>query len=301
MCYNTRENTKMQVTKQNINKKKDTSINEEIVIKTFNKENFKPDILYEDDYCLVINKPAGIMSHPVKANVSPASILALGEGLVEISGPYTISDWMRDNYPESAKIDEERPGIVHRLDRDTSGCMLLVKDAGEFNKYKTQFQDHSIKKVYLAIVSGLIKQDTGIIDAPIARARSDFRKKEVKNEFTKDYRGELREALTRYKVIERIGHGVNSFSLIECLPMTGRTHQIRVHLRSIRHPILGDQLYGSRESGTQAPRQMLHAKSLEFTSFKRNDEGEKIKVKIKMEAPIPQDMAETLEKIKKMC
>ena len=270
----------MQVTKQNINKE----------FETFNKENFKPIVLYEDDYCLVINKPAGIMSHPVDP-----SHIKLGEIV------YTISDWMRDNYPESIKIDEARPGIVHRLDRDTSGCMLLVKDPKEYNKYKTQFQDHSIKKVYLAIVSGLIKENTGVIDTPIARARSDFRKKEAKNEFSKDYRGELREALTRYKVIERIGGGVNSFSLIECLPMTGRTHQIRVHLRSIRHPILGDQLYGSRQSGNQAPRQMLHAKSLEFTSFKHGDGISKDKIKIKVEAPIPSDMAETLEKIKKMC
>ncbi len=278
----------MQVTKQNLNEEKDTKEKsvqvKEKVEQTLNQENFKPEILYEDDYCLVINKPAGIMAHPDLKSTA-----------------YTISDWMRDNYPESAIIDEERPGIVHRLDRDTSGCMLLVKDHREYNKYKTQFQDHTIKKVYLAIVSGLIKLDTGIIDTPIARAKSDFRKKEVKNEFTKDYRGELREALTRYKVIERIGGGVNSFSLMECLPMTGRTHQIRVHLRSIRHPILGDQLYGSRESGTLAPRQMLHAKSLEFTSFKRDANGEKVKIKVKVEAPIPQDMAETLEKIKKMC
>lgn len=276
----------MQVIKQNINKEKDTKDRpmQDKAFETFNKENFKPEILYEDDYCLVINKPAGIMAHPDLKSTS-----------------YTISDWMRDNYPESAIIDEERPGIVHRLDRDTSGCMLLVKDAREFNKYKTQFQDHSIKKVYLAITSGLIKLDTGLIDTPIARARSDFRKKEAQNEFSKDYRGELREALTRYKVIERMGHGANSFSLIECLPMTGRTHQIRVHLRSIRHPILGDQLYGSRESSTLAPRQMLHAKTLDFISFKRNSDGEKVKVKIKVEAPIPQDMAETLENIKKMC
>ena len=284
----------MQVTKQNINEEKDIKEKsvqvKEKVDQTLNQENFKPEILYEDDYCLVINKPTGIMAHSVElSHIKPGDIV------------YTISDWMRDNYPESGKIDEVRPGIVHRLDRDTSGCMLLVKDPGEYNKYKTQFQDHSIKKVYFAIVSGLIKQDTGVIDTPIARAKSDFRKKEVKNEFTKDYRGELREALTRYKVIERIGGGVNSFSLIECLPMTGRTHQIRVHLRSIRHPILGDQLYGSRESGTLAPRQMLHAKSLEFTSFKRNADGEKVKVKVKVEAPIPKDMAETLEKIKKMC
>lgn len=286
----------MQVTKQNINEENNSNekisqdnsspefggVKESLAV--YNRDNFKPVILYEDDYCLVINKPAGIMAHPDLKSTA-----------------YTISDWMGDNYPESSKIDEVRPGIVHRLDRDTSGCMLLVKDPGEYNKYKTQFQDHSIKKVYFAIVSGLIKENTGVIDTPIARAKSDFRKKEVKNEFTKDYRGELREALTRYKVIERIGHGVNSFSLIECLPMTGRTHQIRVHLRSIRHPILGDQLYGSRESVAQAPRQMLHAKSLEFTSFKRNDTGEKVKVKIKVEAPIPADMAETLEKIKKMC
>ena len=303
------------------------------------KEKQDYTILYEDENCLVIDKPAGVMVHPVAPHPQPlfdhvpskalaeaqgegedANALAplsigeesesgvapspkLGEGRGEGGeGPeLTISDWMGATYTDSKDIDSERPGIVHRLDRDTSGCLLLIKNNKAFQKYKTQFQEHTLKKVYYAIVSGIIKDDTGIIDHPIARARSDFRKKEVKNEFTKDYRGELREAITRYKVIERIktkdGGGC---TLIECLPLTGRTHQIRVHMRSIRHPIVGDQLYGSREGGKLADRQMLHAKSLEFITYIQNDRGDYKAKQIKVESLMPQDMIETLEKLRKM-
>ena len=231
--------------------------------------------LYEDESCLVIDKPADMMSHP--------DLHESGE---------TVSDWMRETYTESAEIDADRPGIVHRLDRDTSGCMLLIKNKKHFNKYKAQFQDHTIKKVYIAIVAGIVRNDTGIIDTPIARAKSDFRRKEVKNEFTKDYRGELRDAITRYKVIERIKCG-GGYTVLECLPLTGRTHQIRVHLRSIRHPIVGDELYGSQQSMTMASRQMLHAKSLDFVTTPDQ--------KVHVESPMPEDMKEVLEKIKKLC
>lgn len=237
-----------------------------------NTKNFNPTILYEDDSCLVIDKPADIMAHPD-----------------EKSEGYTISDWMGDAYPSSIEVDKERPGIVHRLDRDTTGCMLLVKNAKAYNYFKSQFQDKTIKKVYLAIVVGNIKDDTGIIDTPIARARSDFRKREVKNDFTKDYRGEEREAITRYKVIERIDGPLGKFTVVECFPLTGRTHQIRVHMRSIRHPIVGDKLYGSRESASLAERQMLHATRLEFKN--KNE-------KISLQSPAPKDFLDTLEKLR---
>ena len=244
-------------------------------------------ILYEDENCLVIDKPAGVMVHP--------------DHMERVE---TVSDWMGDKYPESIKIDIERPGIVHRLDRDTSGCLLLIKNKQVFQIYKNEFQEHKVKKTYIAIVSGIVKNDTGIIDTPIARAKSDFRKREVKNEFTKDYRGVEREAITRYKVVERIkskdancsiGGG---FTVLECFPVTGRTHQIRVHLRSIRHPIVGDTLYGSRESSGMAARQMLHAKELTFTTvFTHKIDGEK-KNKVVVRSPMPTDMIETLERLR---
>ncbi len=263
-------------------------------------------ILYEDESCLVIDKPAGVMVHP--------------DHMARVE---TVSDWMGYRYPESVKIDEARPGVVHRLDRDTSGCLLLIKNKQVFPIYKNEFQEHKVKKTYIAIVSGIVKNDTGIIDKPIARAKSDFRKREVKNEFTKDYRGVEREAVTRYKVIERIkakknteqiengagrtvdgGNSNNSngggFTVLECFPVTGRTHQIRVHLRSIRHPIVGDTLYGSRESSLLASRQMLHAKELAFTTvFDHKVDGEK-KKKIVVQAPVPADILETLERLREM-
>ena len=271
--------------------------NDESLITTIPKEEIIVNIpvtrdytiLYEDESCLVIDKPAGVMVHP--------------DHMERVE---TVSDWMGDKYPESIKIDIERPGIVHRLDRDTSGCLLLIKNKQIFQVYKNEFQEHKVKKVYIAIVSGIVKNDTGIIDTPIARAKSDFRKREVKNEFTKDYRGVERDAITRYKVIERImpksiesGKG-GGFSVLECFPVTGRTHQIRVHLRSIRHPIIGDTLYGSKESAQLAGRQMLHAKELAFTTvFQHKIDGEK-KKKIVVEAPIPIDIKETLERLREM-
>ncbi len=239
-----------------------------------NDIGFDPDILYEDEACLVIDKPSNIMAHPDEKVES-----------------YTISDWMGSTYPESIEVDQERPGIVHRLDRDTSGCMLLVKSPKAYNYFKAQFQDKTIKKVYLAIVAGNLKDDTGIIDTPIARARSDFRKREVKNDFTKDYRGEEREAITRYKVVERINGASGKFSVVECFPLTGRTHQIRVHMRSIRHPIVGDKLYGSRESAGLADRQMLHAIRLEFKSKSQ---------KVAVSSPLPKDFEATLEKLRQI-
>ena len=239
-----------------------------------NNVGFDPKVLYEDADCLVIDKPSNIMAHPDEKVES-----------------YTISDWMGATYPQSIELDPERPGIVHRLDRDTSGCMLLVKNAKAYNYFKSQFQDKTIKKVYLAIVAGNIKDDTGIIDTPIARARSDFRKREVKNDFTKDYRGEEREAITRYKVIERINGALGKFTVVECFPLTGRTHQIRVHMRSIRHPIIGDKLYGSRESSGLADRQMLHAVRLEFKNKSQ---------KIAISSPLPNDFESTLEKLRQI-
>lgn len=266
--------------------------------------------LYEDENCLVIDKPSGVMVHPAgflpqgeeieMDEVAPSLVGRAGEG-PELGGGDTISEWMGQAYPESVGIDIERPGIVHRLDRDTSGCLLLVKSPKAFPKYKAQFAEKKIKKVYWAIVEGNVKNDTGIIDNPIARARSDFRKKEIQNEFSKDYRGTLREAITRYKVIERLKSDKGNYTLIECYPVTGRTHQIRVHMRSIRHPIIGDQLYGSKAGSLLANRQMLHAKSLEFETYIKNQRGDYKGEKVKVESPMPADMRETLEKLRKIC
>jgi 23S rRNA pseudouridine1911/1915/1917 synthase len=204
-------------------------------------------IIYEDEHTLVINKPVGVMVHPDDRNVEP-----------------TIADWLLETYPNVAKVgDTGRNGIVHRLDRNTTGVLLLAKDNSAYRTFKTQFREHTTRKVYRAIVEGNIREDNGMISMPLARAKSDFRKRTVVDVFSDDARGEEREAITRYKVIERSkDKDGKAFTYVECYPITGRTHQIRAHFRGIRHPIIGDDLYGSKTGATLAPRSMLHALSL---------------------------------------
>lgn len=234
------------------------------------KKILKIKTIFENQNQVVIDKPNGIMTH--------------SDGRKE---EYTLADWLKDFIKTKFKKkkwqdvlegvgDAEREGVVHRLDTGTTGVMIFALTKDAFNFLKKQFQTHTTKKVYHAIVVGHIKNDTGIIDAPIARSRSDFRKKNTKDVFTNDGKGDVRgrerEAVTRYKVLARLWNKEGRpFTLVECYPETGRTHQIRVHLKSIRHPILGDDLYGAREIErekiqkefkTKLARPMLHAYSL---------------------------------------
>lgn len=233
----------------------------------------KLKILYEDDLIMIIDKPAGLMVHP--------------DGITEED---TLSDIIKKQHKNFVGIgeDEDRPGIVHRLDKETSGVLILCKTQGSFEDVKNSFKNHTIKKSYYAICEGNIRDDTGIINKPIARARSDFRKKNVVDIKNPDHRGEEREALTKYKVLNR--SGTKKYTLAECYPETGRTHQIRVHLKSIRHPIIGDKLYGTARGSMLAGRHMLHAHKIEFTL-----RGKKIKV----ESEMPEDMKVVWEELKK--
>lgn len=233
-------------------------------------------IIYEDKHTLVINKPAGIMVHPD-----------------DRQDEETIAGWMGETYPMKGVGDKDREGIVHRLDRNTTGVLILAKDNIAFTTLKKQFKDHSTRKVYRAIVEGNIKHDTGMISLPIARARSDFRKKTVVDLFTGDARGEEKEAITRYKVLSRATSGDKQYTYVECYPLTGRTHQIRAHFRGIRHPIIGDDLYGSKEGKNVAERSMLHAYSL---TVQIPGEGEGYIEKTFI-AEVPKDMIETLKKL----
>ena len=234
-------------------------------------------ILYEDSHSLAIDKPAGIMVHPD-----------------DRQDEYTIAGWMKENFSVVGVGDEGREGIVHRLDRNTTGVLMLAKDNIAYTTFKKQFRDHSVRKVYRAIVEGNIRHDTGMISLPIARAKSDFRKRTVVDMFSKDQRGEEREAITRYKVLSRsTGKDGNKYSYVECYPLTGRTHQIRAHFRGIRHPIIGDDLYGSNKGKKVASRSMLHAYSL--TIDVPDEKGAKKQVTIV--SPIPDDMKETLAKL----
>lgn len=233
-------------------------------------------ILFENKAIVVINKPLGIIVHPD-----------------ERGDEYTLSQWMKEKYELYQAGEEGREGVVHRLDRNTSGVLVLVKTREGFSSMKRQFQDHSLRKVYRAIVEGHIRHETGMISAPLARAKSDFRKKTIVDPFSKDNRGEEREAITRYKVLAKgTGEDGKHYTYVECYPLTGRTHQIRAHFRGIRHPIVGDDLYGSRSGKEVAPRSMLHAYSLTFVV-----PGEEQEEKKTIVAPVPDDMKEVLKKL----
>ena len=214
----------------------------------------KIKILYEDKNVIVIDKPSGISVHP--------------DG--KISQP-TITDWILKNYPKLKGIGEpitfdgnkiDRPGIVHRLDKDTSGVLLIAKTAKSYVQFKKQFMDREIKKTYLAIVSGWVKNDRGNVDKPIGRSPSDFRRHLA----GRGARGELRSAVTFYKVLKRFeDKNKNKFTYLEISPKTGRTHQIRVHMKYLNHPVVCDSLYGPKEiCPKEINRLALHAKSIEF-------------------------------------
>ena len=225
------------------------------------------EILFEDEGCVVINKPAGIMVH--------------SDGR---STETSIADWALRNYPETEKIGEpitlsngkkvNRPGIVHRLDKETSGALIVVKTPEFFANIKEQFKSREVAKEYRAFVYGSVKSERGTIDRPIGRSKNDFRKRTAQ----RGVRGDIREAVTVYRVIERD----TDVTLVEVRPLTGRTHQIRVHFKAINHPVVADSLYAQGKPPLLGFKRLaLHAKSIEFTDCK----GKKRRV----EAPYPAD------------
>ena len=202
-------------------------------------ENIALDILYEDDDILIVNKPKGMVVHPAAGHYSGTLVNALmyhcGESLSGINGVM-------------------RPGIVHRIDMDTTGSLLVCKNDQAHQKLAEQLKVHSIKRVYHAIVCGNLKEDSGTIDAPIGRHPVDRKKMSI------NYQNG-REAVTHYQVLERFG----DYTYISCRLETGRTHQIRVHMASIRHPLLGDNVYGPQKCPFKLQGQTLHAKILGIT------------------------------------
>ncbi len=237
--------------------------------------HMKFPILFENNHVVIIDKPVGIIVHPD-----------------EKGDEFTISQWMKETYGVTGVGDEGREGVVHRLDRNTTGVLTLAKDQIAFTLLKRQFREHTLRKVYRAIVDGHIRHETGMISLPIARAKSDFRKRTVVDMFSQDTRGEEREAVTRYKVLARATSlDGRQYSYVECYPITGRTHQIRAHFRGIRHPIIGDDLYGSAHGKLAAPRSMLHSYSVTI-DIPEEKEGSK---QYTVVAPIPRDMKEVLK------
>lgn len=199
-------------------------------------EQMELDIVYEDDSLMVINKPSGMVVHPAPGHYSKTLV----------NGLLNHTKHLSDNN------GEERPGIVHRIDKDTSGLIIVAKTAKAHEILAKQLKDKTLSRVYLALVSGRINHDTATIDAPIGRDTKDRKKMCVTGVNSK-------EAITDFRVLKRYKNA----SLIECHLRTGRTHQIRVHLNYIGHPIINDPVYGNNKKCTGFG-QMLHAKEITF-------------------------------------
>lgn len=199
-------------------------------------ENIPINIVYEDDDVLVVNKPSNMVVHPAIGNTSGTLVNALM------------------HYSKLSSINGEyRPGIVHRIDKDTSGLLLIAKNDKAHLFLEEELKNRRINRIYVALVSGVINHDTGEIDAPIGRDKNDRKKMAVTSINSKP-------AITHFKVLERYKNS----TLIECKLETGRTHQIRVHMKYIGHPVINDPVY-SNGKNIDNYGQMLHAKSLSFT------------------------------------
>jgi len=257
----------------------------------------KLKILFEDKNILVIDKPAGIAVHAdartTDKDITMADlILDYDKKLEKVGEPMTI-----EYKGEEIKI--KRPGIVHRLDRETSGVLLVARNQKTFLFLKEQFQNHTIEKIYRAFVYGYVSDPKaslatgkrGVIDAPIGRSPLDIRMWTA----GRGAKPPLRDAVTGYKVLNRFSDTLikglnqdNKFSYIEAYPKTGRTHQIRVHMRYINHPVVSDPLYrGNQELALGMKRLALHSYSITF----RMPNGEKKTV----ESPLPADFKKVIK------
>jgi len=230
-------------------------------------KDIEVSVLFEDEDALVLNKPAGLVVH--------------GDGKTDEA---TLVDWLLESHPNIRGVGEplqisdgsviDRPGIVHRIDRETSGVLVVAKNQQAFEFLKKQFQNREIEKKYLTFLYGVMKDDRGVIDRPIGKSKKDFRLRSAQ----RGARGELREAITEYKVLRCGEHA----TYVEARPKTGRTHQLRVHFKAVHHPIVCDKLYApKRDCILGFVRLALHASSLRFALLS----GEKLEV----EAPLPED------------
>jgi len=215
-------------------------LNDEIDVKDYldfevniEAENIPLDIVYEDEYLLVINKKSGMVVHPAPGNYSGTLVNAL-------MGKFNLSN------------DKIRPGIVHRIDKDTSGLLVVAKDDKTHELLGEMIKNKEVERIYIAIIDGVIKHETGTIDAPIGRDPNNRQKMKVTDENGKD-------SITHFRVLKRFKNN----TLIECKLETGRTHQIRVHMNYIGYPICNDPVYGKGKKTTSFG-QMLHSKSIRF-------------------------------------
>lgn len=250
--------------------------------KIFRLDMIEVEILFENDDVLVVNKPVGLSVHSDNAD-------AVG----------TLVEWFLSHVPDAAGVGEprlgadgkeiERSGIVHRLDKDTSGVMILAKNQEAFLFLKDQFKNRRVKKEYRALVYGLMHEKWGTIDRPIGRSAKDFRLRSAQ----RGAKGKLRDSITDW---ERIGQGEyegESFSYLKLQPKTGRTHQLRVHLKAIDRPIVGDVLYAGKKleqsNNLGLERLALHAHILELDLPRGEAE--------RFVAPLPETLVEAIDKM----
>ncbi|MBF6600342.1 MAG: RluA family pseudouridine synthase [Dehalococcoidia bacterium] len=221
------------------------------------------DVIFEDADLIVINKPAGMTVHPAPGHTAATLVNAVLAHSDDLSGVGGVI----------------RPGIVHRLDRDTSGIIVVAKNDATHNALAGQLKERQVEKTYVALVEGTPQPPAGTIDAPIARDPRNRQRMAIVEGG--------REAVTAYTLIER-SRGV---SLVEARPKTGRTHQIRVHLAAIGHPIVGDRVYG--HASALVARQFLHARRIAFTHPRTGE-------RVEFEAPLPEDLRRTLEAARRL-
>ena len=228
-------------------------------------ENIDLDIVYEDEDLIVVNKPKGLVVHPAPGNYSGTLVNGLLYHCKDLSGINGVI----------------RPGIVHRIDKDTSGILVIAKNDESHNELAKQFKDHSIKREYYALVEGKFSKLEGTIDKPIGRNKKDRLKMGIVEDG--------KRAITHYEVIEQYNKGV---SLVKCRLETGRTHQIRVHMASIAHPLVGDLVYGNKKPKININGQVLHAKTLGFIHPRTKEYME-------FDSNLPNYYLELLESLKK--
>lgn len=226
-------------------------------------ENIPLDIIYDDDDVVVLNKARGMVVHPAPGNYTGTLVNALLHHCSNLSGINSAI----------------RPGIVHRLDKDTSGIMIVAKNDAAHISLSQQIQSKTAVRTYLAVVRGNIKTDSGTIETQIARDKTDRKKMAVVKEGGRD-------AITDYEVLERFG----KYTLVRCKLRTGRTHQIRVHMEYLGYPLVGDPKYSPMKTPFGIKGQALHSHTLEFTHPRTGE-------RMKFEAPLPEDMHKIITRL----
>ena len=255
-----------------INKNYKIKLNDEIIILMpppqvldVKAEDIELDIVYEDSDVAVINKPQGMVVHPAAGHYSGTLVNALMNNVEDLS---TINGVLR-------------PGIVHRLDKNTSGLLIIAKNDVSHSFLSDCLKEHSINRIYYALVEGVVKNDKGTIDAPLGRSEKDRKKRCVTTKNSK-------EAITNYEVIKRY----RRYTLVKLKLETGRTHQIRVHMKYIGHPVVGDDVYGKEDKKFGLKGQLLHSKSIGFVH-------PTTKEYLEFESELPDYFKNVIEKLEK--